>query len=598
MPLLCSRVAAALLITMTAAAKDPEWVRLTTPAFDLFTSAGEKKGREAITYFEQVHDLFRRLSNAGGSNRDRVRIIAFRNEKEFAPYRPNEVADAFYLGDSVRDYIVMSSITKQHYPVAVHEYAHLIVKHSGLKLPLWLNEGFAEVYSTLEPIGDKLRIGNVIPGRAHTLSSSRWLPVGLLLNVNHDSPEYNEKNRAGNFYSQSWLLTHMLYLGREYSPKFGQFVRALQSANSAEAFASVYGKTVEAVESDLRAYFKSERVTVGLFDAKLEKPSEAATAAPAEAVTLGLALADLHTLLQHTEAAKAAYGELANRNPENPEVEEALGAFYWRNRDNDAAIEHYRRAAKLGSKNASVMWDYARLLGNKPEHRTEMIDALRTALQLEPGNVEARLQLAFTYFHTERYGETVAALTLIKRVSPDQAPRYFGMLAWSYLKLGDKARARTNIEQSKKFAKDPVDVQNADSILRHLDFEEKKTAMIAAAQSTAASAVQPPELEPPSVPAPGEPGISSGEDLFAMAGVFRHLECRGESARLRLEVGSRNVHFIIEDPERIRLLNAGTDSIELTCGPQKGRRVVIRYARPEPPTLGITGTVRVLEFVN
>ena len=50
----------AILFTLThipLAAAD-QWVKLATPHFELYTTAGEKKGREAILYFEQVRSFF------------------------------------------------------------------------------------------------------------------------------------------------------------------------------------------------------------------------------------------------------------------------------------------------------------------------------------------------------------------------------------------------------------------------------------------------------------------------------------------------------------------------------------------------------------
>src|SRR5689334_6931668 len=58
-------------------------------------------------------------------------IVAFRGEKEYKPYRINEFALAFYTGNQDRDYIVMQDISSEHYPAAIHEYAHLIINHSG-----------------------------------------------------------------------------------------------------------------------------------------------------------------------------------------------------------------------------------------------------------------------------------------------------------------------------------------------------------------------------------------------------------------------------------------------------------------------------------
>ena len=43
----------------------------------------------------------------------------------------------------------MKSISSEYFPVAIHEYVHLLVSDAGLKLPIWMNEGMANSYSTM-----------------------------------------------------------------------------------------------------------------------------------------------------------------------------------------------------------------------------------------------------------------------------------------------------------------------------------------------------------------------------------------------------------------------------------------------------------------
>ena len=128
-----------------------QWLRLTTPHFEMLTTAGEKKGREGILYFENVRQFFVDAKIAPDLPGKRVRIVAFRSDKEFRPYSPNEFAAAFYAGGADNDYIVLSQIGLPYYPVAVHEYTHLLLRHGTVNLPIWLNEGLAEVFSTLAP---------------------------------------------------------------------------------------------------------------------------------------------------------------------------------------------------------------------------------------------------------------------------------------------------------------------------------------------------------------------------------------------------------------------------------------------------------------
>src|SRR5215472_14598408 len=164
------------MLTVPAPAAEQHWLKLTSSNFELYTTAGERKGREGILYFEQVRDFFSKaLPNTHSSSPAKVRIIAFRSEKEYAPFRPNGFATAFYQAGFDRDYIVMQNIAQENYPVAVHEFTHLLVRRSGFDPPVWFNEGLAELYSTLRPVGKKVRVGDLIPGRVIALQQNKWL---------------------------------------------------------------------------------------------------------------------------------------------------------------------------------------------------------------------------------------------------------------------------------------------------------------------------------------------------------------------------------------------------------------------------------------
>ena len=79
-----------------------------------------------------------------------------------------------------------------------------------------MNEGLAEYYSTFELAQRRPRFmfGRPIAAHIFELSSETWMPVGALVSTTHDSPQYNENSRRGVFYAESWLLVHMLQLGK------------------------------------------------------------------------------------------------------------------------------------------------------------------------------------------------------------------------------------------------------------------------------------------------------------------------------------------------------------------------------------------------
>jgi hypothetical protein len=218
--------------------------------------------------------------------------VAFSSEKEYKPYRLNSGAFAYYLRSRQRDYIVMQDISPEHYQVAAHEYTHLIVEHLNLKLPVWLNEGLADIYSSLEPRGDRAMVGRALPDRMATLLSQRWMDSNVLLRAGPNSPYYNENEKMTIFYAQSWALAHMLLLGEGYAAQFPKFLTAVSAGTAgSEAFRSVYGKSVEQVDRDLRSYVRRATLRAMVFDVKLERSSLEPQMETPSQLQIGLTLA-------------------------------------------------------------------------------------------------------------------------------------------------------------------------------------------------------------------------------------------------------------------------------------------------------------------
>ena len=206
------------------------WTYAASEHFEAYATGGDRKAREALTYFERVRAFFAQFLGLSPQTARPTRLIIFSGDKQFAPYSPGPLTAAFYQSGPDRDYIVMQSLDEDSYPIVVHEYAHLIVKHSGAAYPLWLNEGLAEFFSTLEPEGGRMSVGKVPTDRLLYLSDGvSMMELDRLFGVKHDSPEYVGRSHAGVFYSQSWALTHMLLVDDRYRPKSSQFLRQIEA---------------------------------------------------------------------------------------------------------------------------------------------------------------------------------------------------------------------------------------------------------------------------------------------------------------------------------------------------------------------------------
>src|SRR5271155_192909 len=103
-------------------AAETHWSRIASPNFEMYTTAGERSARETIRYFEQVHGFFDQMMPHAQDKPSQVRILAFSSEKEYAPYRLNGYATAYYHASGDHDYIVMSHAGEETFPVAIHEY--------------------------------------------------------------------------------------------------------------------------------------------------------------------------------------------------------------------------------------------------------------------------------------------------------------------------------------------------------------------------------------------------------------------------------------------------------------------------------------------
>src|SRR5579862_5119290 len=246
---------AALFVAWAAAAPAKpaaDWIKVSSANFELLTSVPEADARKTLVDFEQARAFFLREQPSLARSAPPAIVVGFGSLKEYRPYSPRARALAYYHRQPQGDFIVVGDMGFDRMRIAIHEYVHLLVQHAGLHIPLWLNEGMAEVYSTLEERGGKLALGTVQSDRVTALGGGDWMRLPVLIRVTEKSPEYNEDEKGTMFYAQSCLLAHMLMLGDGYKDRFPRFLESVASSGSTQtAFAEVYGKPMAEIEKDM-----------------------------------------------------------------------------------------------------------------------------------------------------------------------------------------------------------------------------------------------------------------------------------------------------------------------------------------------------------
>jgi tetratricopeptide (TPR) repeat protein len=598
---------AALLATFSPNLKAAEhWIRLTTPHFEMYTTNGEKQGTAALKVFEQVRYFFLQNSKSKTVSDTPVRIIAFRSEKEYRPYRLSEGGFAYYLRSRKVDYIVMQDISPEHHQAAVHEYTHLVIQHLGLNLPIWFNEGLAELYSSLEGKGDQAVVGRPLEGRLIILMTQRWLDLNALFAVGADSPYYNERDKMSIFYAESWALTHMLALGKDYRAGFPRFLAAIASGRPApDCFQSVYGKGLAEVTHDLRAYTQQSTVQAAIFDVKLSKPDLEPDVSEASQFNLDLTLADLLASQKKTSVEAAErLSKLASEHPESPDVQESLGYLAWEEGNTAKARESFRLALDRGSKNPEMLYHYSQLLRESGASAGQILPVLQRAVAIKPDYWDAWLDLGLTATNDRQWGVALSALSQIKRVGPERAYALFSALAYCDLQMKELKQARAMAERAKQYAKSPDQELQISSMLRHLDALDQMGEVQSAAVASSSEPLTPQTSTPDTASMPGHvnrerprdvPSVHWSGNLQHVEAVAKFFDCATRAPRLHVAVNSKEMVFELDDPKGVIVRNRVNGSFDFQCGPQKPFKVGIFYV-PSNTSTAVDGIIRELVF--
>ena len=217
-------VVSSLLCVSLCAEAPVHWTLARSPHFTIYSQAGEDSARSALLWFESLRAFFSSSTEFKIDDSRRVFIVGFRSAQDYAPYRLHETADAFYVGEEGRDYIVLPALSAPNYSLAAHQYAHLALHGAGLHLPFWFGEGLAEYLSTIRVAERRSDVGGDLPARSSVLARNTWLPIATVLTEPNNSNFHNSRHQADLLYSESWLLVDMLLRSPAYAPAFSNLL--------------------------------------------------------------------------------------------------------------------------------------------------------------------------------------------------------------------------------------------------------------------------------------------------------------------------------------------------------------------------------------
>ncbi|MGH9641175.1 MAG: tetratricopeptide repeat protein, partial [Terriglobales bacterium] len=362
-------------------------------------------------------------------------------------------------------------------------------------LPLWLNEGWAQLYENTEIKEKEVDLGEPSVQNLMLLRENRLLPLTTLLAVDRNSPYYHEENKGSIFYAESWALTHYLTIKDEQdkTDRLAQYAKLVSNNVDAVTAATRAFGDLKILEKNLTQY-----VSQGTFyhfhipgTTVIDETTfqfEAVSSVQADTIR-----ADFLAYNGRAKDARALLDRVLREEPKNAAAHETMGLMAFREGKLEEAGHWYEQAVTLDSQSFLAHYYFAAIAMHEPgsaERNTQIEVSLRTAIklnssfapaldqlasfmgmhhknleeaatlslkaiQLEPGNMGFRLNRANLLLEMERPNDAIAVIETAMKLADRPEQRYMiqnQMQSLKQYQAAREAQAREYREDTEKAA--------------------------------------------------------------------------------------------------------------------------------------------------
>lgn len=439
--------------------KNDSWIQLKSPHFTLFSNASDRTARKIALDLERLRSALAQLNpDLKLGSPVPTWIYVFKDTSSFAPYRlvyqgRPRAGEGYFVVHPYGNHVVINADPRRDATLLIyHEYLHEVLANNYPGLPLWLNEGLAEYYSTFEVTGGgEAKVGLPILLHVAWLLDNGMIPLPKLLEMDTSSRDYNEGDRRGVFYAQSWALVHYLLTKPEWRPRILEYLRGLASGRRRpDALQQTFGD-LGTLERDLRAYARA-----GVFDYQ-RIPVTAEASVPLEVAPLAWpdTLYRLGDLLLHTgdetNAAAAEHFRAAlDASPGHGPAQAGLGRIAQDAGRLAEARAAYEKAAQAAPGDFFLQYLFGLSLlepAPDPQALPKAKAALQRTVELRPDFAEGwgRLAQVLTY-ESPLPPEAAMVFETAYRLMPSRQDFAFNLAVY-YARHGQRAKAEELIEK-------------------------------------------------------------------------------------------------------------------------------------------------------
>jgi tetratricopeptide (TPR) repeat protein len=383
-------------VEVSAALAKAPWFEVQSRHFRVTGDADTKQLRRIAVDLEEIRRQFLTVFPKNAASPVPTTVIVFRNAKSLRLFlEPRDPAGGVYAGLD-RNYIVLNAGEKRRRGV-YREYIRMLI--GDQVLPLWLREGLADYYGSIENErytfgeGRTLQIGAPIYSYEKFLQDRFFLRVNELFAVTDDSAAGAQNDRKGVFLAESWALVHMLH-----SPGFENLLKRLlellvDKNPVRESFDAVYHAEPSLIEARLKDYLKTSRsegwsytrIPYCLCESKpndwlqfnFDRTQSYVIDQGQRKLTDAEVRSYIGDLLLHSgslQEAEAYLEDALHLSPQLAAAHASLAVLRIRQGNDNEAKEHIERALALGSDNPLPYLFYARLIRQQVPASTELTE--------------------------------------------------------------------------------------------------------------------------------------------------------------------------------------------------------------------------------
>lgn len=193
-------------LVLGAVPKGKGWVELQAGNFTIHSQTTPRQTRKIAMELVRFQEVLARITKGYDFSTDKpMTIVVFKNDVRLTPYKRDGEGDTqnvagYFMERPFRNYVALdASAESTPMRLVYHEYVHSLLHKTFDSIPVWLDEGLAEYYSTFQfmTTSNSAQVGHPIDSHLYYLDRHGLLPLSELFTTTRESSTYNEGERRG-----------------------------------------------------------------------------------------------------------------------------------------------------------------------------------------------------------------------------------------------------------------------------------------------------------------------------------------------------------------------------------------------------------------